>query len=216
MMNIIIRNEREPDFRKVEILTRKAFWNVYVPGCDEHYLAHILRGHKDFIPELDLVAETEDGKIVGNVMYTKAKLIDEDRNEKEILTFGPVSVHPECQRMGIGKRLLEHSFRIAAELGYMVILIYGNPGNYVSSGFKSCRKYNICRAGGTYPAAMLVKELSKETFLDGRKWVYQESSAYEYDSEDAKEFDRQFEPMKKEFRPSQEEFYIYSHSMIEE
>ena len=76
MTEILIRRETERDFREVEELTRKSFWNVYVPGCAEHYLAHILRGHEDFISELDFVAETEEGKVVGNVMYTVARLVD--------------------------------------------------------------------------------------------------------------------------------------------
>ena len=168
MLNITVRNERESDFREVEILTRKAFWNVHVPGCDEHYLAHVLRGHEDFIPELDFVAETEDGEIVGNVMYTKARLVDENRNELSILTFGPISVHPDYQRMGISRKLLEFSFDRAVKLGYKAIVIFGNPANYVSRGFKSCKKYNICAADGSCPAAMLVKELVPGT-LDGKK-----------------------------------------------
>lgn len=213
MIDITIRNEEKSDFREVEILTRKAFWNVNVPGCDEHYLAHILRNHKDFIPELDLVAETRDGKIVGNVMYTIAKLIDEGGNGTSILTFGPISVHPEYQRMGISRMLLEHSFDKAVELGYKAIVIFGNPDNYVSRGFKSCKKYNVCKPDGIYPAAMLVKELVSGTF-DGRRWFYHESPAYKYEGADAEEFDKQFEPMKKEFRASQEEFYIHSHSFI--
>lgn len=213
MLHVTIRNEIESDFREVEILTRKAFWNVNVPGCDEHYLAHVLRDHEDFIPELDFVAETDDGKIVGNVMYTEAKLITEEGMEQPILTFGPISVHPDYQRMGISRKLLERSFDKAIELGYKVIVIFGNPDNYVSRGFKSCKKYNICAADGSYPAAMLVKELVPG-ILSGTKWFYHESSAYEYESSDAEKFDEGFEPMKKESRPSQEEFYIYSHSVI--
>ena len=213
MLNITIRNERKNDFGEVEVLTRKAFWNVNVPGCDEHYLAHILRSHEDFIPELDLVAETDDGKIVGNVMYTKARLVDESGAEKLILTFGPISIHPDYQRMGISRKLLELSFDKAIGLGYKAIVIFGNPDNYVSRGFKSCKKYNVCTADGSYPAAMLVKELVAGTF-NGTKWFYHESPAYEFDRSDAEKFDEQFEPMKKEFRPSQEEFYIHSHSVI--
>ena len=213
MIPITIRNETESDFREVEILTRKAFWNVNVPGCDEHYLAHVLRDHEDFIPELDLVAETEDGKIVGNVMYTKAKLVEESGTELSILTFGPISVHPDYQRRGISRKLLEFSFDRTIEMGYKVIVIFGNPDNYVSRGFKSCKKYNICTADGSYPAAMLVKELVPGT-LDGTKRVYRESPAYEIKKSDAEKFDEQFEPMKKEFSPSQEEFYIHSHSII--
>lgn len=213
MINLTIRNETKSDFREVEILTRKAFWNVNVPGCDEHYLAHVLRNHEDFIPELDLIAETDDGKIVGNVMYTKARLVDESGNERSILTFGPISVHPDYQRMGISRSLLEFSFERARELGHKAIVIFGNPDNYVSRGFKSCKKYNICAVDGSYPAAMLVKELESGTF-SGTKWFYHESPAYEYERSDAEEFDKEFEPMKKEFCPSQEEFYIHSHSII--
>lgn len=89
-----IRRETEADYRAVEELHRNAFWNVHVPGCCEHYLAHVLRKHPDFIPELDLVYEL-DGEIVGNVMYTKSELLEEGGNSTGILTFGPIGVAPE-------------------------------------------------------------------------------------------------------------------------
>ena len=54
-----IRNEIETDYKIVEDVTRKAFYNVYSPGCMEHYLVHVMRGHEDFVPELDFVAELE-------------------------------------------------------------------------------------------------------------------------------------------------------------
>ena len=125
---IKIRNEEEADYQRVEELTRKSFWNLYVPGCNEHYLVHVMRSHKDFLPELDLVIEV-DNQIIGNIMYTKAKLVDESGDEKEILTFGPVCIMPEYQRMGYGKMLMEHSFDQAVALGYDVIVIFGNPSN---------------------------------------------------------------------------------------
>ena len=128
MLNI--RNERETDYKIVEDITRKTFYNVYVPGCMEHYLVHIMREHEDFIPELDFVIEL-DGQIVGNIMYTKAKLTDEDGTEKEIVTFGPVSILPKYQRKGYGKMLIEHSLKRAAELGYEAVVIMGSPANYV-------------------------------------------------------------------------------------
>ena len=109
---ITIRNETQADYKQVEDMTRKAFWNLYVPGCMEHYLVHIMRDHQDFLPELDLVMEL-DQQIIGNMMYTKAKLIDEDGNEKSILTFGPISILPEYQRKGYGKKLMEYSFEKA-------------------------------------------------------------------------------------------------------
>ena len=210
---ITIRREKNEEQRTVEVLTRQAFWNVYGPGCTEHYVVHILRKHEDFVPELDLVAETADGRIVGNVMYTKARLIDENGNEAVILTFGPISVHPDFQRRGISRLLLEYSFEEARRLGYQAVVIFGDPDNYVSRGFKSCSRYHVCAQDGSYPAAMLVLELIPG-LLDGRKWFYQENSAYSFDPAAAEQFDRQFEPLKKEYRPSQESFYIHSHSVI--
>lgn len=165
---IKIRNETEVDYQKVEALIRRAFWNLYEPGCSEHYLAHVIRSHEDFIPELDFVMEL-DGEIIGNIMYTKTKLVDEHGEEKNILTFGPVCIASQHQRKGYGKMLLEHSFAQALTLGYDVIVIFGDPGNYVGRGFKSCKRYQVCLPDGTYPSAMMVKEL-KPGVLDGRTW----------------------------------------------
>nr|WP_320027335.1 N-acetyltransferase [uncultured Acetobacterium sp.] len=209
---IKIRNEEETDYERVEEITRKSFWNLYIPGCNEHYLVHVMRSHKDFLPELDLVIEV-DNQIIGNIMYTKTTLIDETGEEKDILTFGPVCILPEYQRKGYGKILLEYSFEQAAALGYDVIVIFGNPNNYVSRGFKSCKKYNVCLENGTYPAAMMVKELKPEV-LDGRKWVYHQSPAFEIDEQKAERFDEGLESLEKKYQPSQEEFFILSHSII--
>lgn len=210
---IKIRNEEENDYQQVEELTRKCFWNLYIPGCNEHYLVHVMRSHVDFLPELDLVIEV-DNQIIGNIMYTKAKLIDESGAEKEILTFGPVCILPEYQRKGYGKKLLEYSFEQAVALGYDVIVIFGNPNNYVSRGFKSCKRYNICLENGIYPTAMMVKEL-KPGVLDGRKWVYNQSPVFEFDEQEAERFDAALESLEKKYQPSQEEFYIHSHSIIQ-
>ena len=209
----LIRNELPEDYKCVEALTRAAFYNLYIPGCVEHYLVHIMRQHKDFVPELDFVIEY-DGQIIGNIMYTKARLIDETKVEKEILTFGPVCIHPEYQRLGYGKRLMEYSFQQAAALSYDVIVIFGNPGNYVSRGFKSCRKYNVCLESGIFPAAMMVKEL-KTGAPDGRKWFYYGSSVMQIEEQDAQRFDESLEPMEKKYQTSQEEFYIHSHAVLQ-
>jgi len=210
---IKIRNEEKTDYRIVEEITRKAFYNLYVPGCNEHYLVHVMRSHEDFLPELDLVIEA-DNQIIGNIMYTKAKLVDEAGKEKEILTFGPVCILPEYQRMGCGKMLMEYSFEKAEALGYDVIVIFGNPDNYVSRGFKSCKKYNVCLENGAFPSPMMVKEL-KPGVLDGRKWVYHDSPVMNIDEEAAARFDEGLEKMEKKYQPSQEVFYIHSHSVIQ-
>lgn len=212
--DFIIRKETEKDYREVENLAREAFWNLSVPGCFEHYFIHIMRDHSDFVRELDYVAET-DSRIVGSVMYCKAKLRDEQGNEKDILTMGPLCVLPEYQRRGIGKALLEHTFAKASEMGYDVVINFGNPDNYVARGYKSCLKYNVCFEGDFFPSALLVKEL-KEGVLDGRKWFYYPSDVDKPCDDEAAvaEFDKLFPPKENGWQPSQEEFFIHSHSVI--
>ena len=215
MNHLTIRLETEKDYRAVEELTREAFWNVYKPGADEHYYVHQMRTHPDFIPELAFVLE-EDSKIVGNIMYTKAWVEDESGVRKEILSFGPISVAPDRQRQKLGKILIEHSFAVAQELGYDVNIIFGNPGNYVSRGFVSCRRKNVSfMIDGNFPTALLVAELVPNA-LDGRKWMYIPSTAADCceDVAAVEAFDAEFPPKEKAWMPSQEEFYIYSHSSI--
>lgn len=177
-------------------------------------MVHIMREHEDFVKELGFVLEL-NGAVIGNIMYTKAKLKDEEGNEKEILTFGPICILPDYQHMGYGKLLMEHSFQRAVQLGYDTIVIFGSPVNYVSRGFKSCRKYNVCVENGKYPAAMMVKDLIPHV-LDGHIWTYQDSPVMAVSEEEAACFDEKLEPMEKKYLPSQEEFYIMSHSFIEE
>lgn len=210
---ILIRNEIKADYERVEEITRKSFYNVYVPGCIEHYLVHIMRSHADFVSELDFVLEL-DGQIIGNIMYTKAKLTAENGEEKEILTFGPVCILPEYQRRGYGKMLMERSFKKAVELGYDTIVIFGSPSNYISRGFRSCKQYNVTIENGKYPSAMLVKELVPGV-LEGKKWVYHDSPVMQISEEEAQRYDDSLEPLEKKYQPSQDEFYIMSQSFIE-
>ncbi len=210
----IIRLENENDYCEVENLAREAFWNLSFPGCDEHYFIHVLRKHKAFVPELDHVIEA-DGKIIGSIMYSESKLVSEEGVEKVVLTMGPLCVHPDYQRQGYGKALLEYTFKRAIELGYDVILNFGNPDNYVARGYKSCKKYNVCFEGDVFPAALLVKVL-KEEALEGRKWYYYPNNADEPcgDADAVEKFDALFPPKEKAWQPSQEEFYIHSHSIL--
>ncbi len=211
-MKISIRHEVESDYREVEELTREAFWNLYVPGCDEHYLVHKMRTHPEFIPELDFIAVLKN-KIVGNIMYTKSNLIDEADNKVEITTFGPISVLPAYQRQGIGSALISHSRQIMMKMGYKAIVIYGHPHNYCKHGFKGSKDYGISNAEGKFPYSLLVLELEKG-FLEGHKWRYFESEVYSVDSMAAEEYDKFFKAKKKEYRYSQEEFHIASRAYI--
>ena len=215
MSEFIIRPETEKDYRAVEELTREAFWNVYKPGADEHYYVHTMRNHPDFIPELAFVAEA-DGEIIGNIMYTKAWLEDENGERKEILSFGPLCVSPKHQRKHIGKALIQHSYDVARSMGYDVNINFGNPGNYVTSGFVSCKKKDVSfMVPGNYPTALLVCELVPGV-LDGKKWMYIPSTAADVceDTEAVAAFDATFPEKEKKWMPSQEEFYIYCNSSV--
>jgi putative acetyltransferase len=213
MMDITIRNEGESDYARVEEVTREAFWNLYVPGCSEHYLAHIMRGHEDFIPSLDFVA-LHEGTIVGNIMYTKSWLIDERDEPLEIISFGPVSVLPEYQGQGIGSRLIRHSTRLARGQGRKAVVIYGHPRNYCKHGFKSARDAGVSTVDGKYPYSLLVLEL-EATILEGHAWKYRESEVFSVKAEEVVEFDARFPAKEKGFRPSQEEFSIACRAYLE-
>ena len=200
---LTIRDERPEDFEQVETLTRKAFYNQYVPGCFEHYLVHIMREHEDFVSELDFVLEL-DGKIVGNIMYTKAKLVDEQGQTKQILTFGPICVDPAHQRKGYGKKLIQHSFERAKELGYDVVVIFGSPSNYVSSGFRSCKRYNVCMENGKFQAAMLFRELVPNA-LYGRSCFSYDCPVMAIAEDDARHYDDPLDPVTYTKLPSKQE-----------
>ncbi len=209
---MLIRNERFEDYRVVEEMIKKAFWNLSEPGCNEHYFAHQVRKSKDFIPELDFVME-EDGQVIGHILYVKAKLLATDGTAKNILSFGPFTIHPDYQRKGYGRKLLNHSLEAAKDMGYDTVVIFGNPENYACYGFKNCKRYNICLENNLYPVALMVKEL-EEGVLFGKEWKYIESSAHQLDESGFQEFDSSFEQMEKGYRYTQELFYIYSKSNV--
>ena len=211
-MSYLIRNEIASEHRRVEEITREAFWNVHVPGCDEHYLASRMRDHEDFVSELDYVLLYDD-QVIGNIMYTRSHLIGSDGREIETLTFGPVSILPEFQRRGFGSRLIEYSMDQATKQNWAAIVIYGNPSNYVGQGFKSCKRYDVTDSRGGFPSALLVKELIPDV-LKGSTWTYRESSAFELDLTKFAEYEATFPPLVKEEKPSQEEFFILSNSVI--
>jgi putative acetyltransferase len=205
-MGIIIRNETEKDFKEVEGLTREAFWNLYVPGCSEHYLVHRMRNHPDFIKELDFIAEY-DGQIVGNIIFTKAKLINKNGQERDIVSFGPFSVLPKYQHQGIGSLLFNHAKNAALKKGIKGILAYGYPHNYCKYGFKNGKDLNISDMNGEYPYGLLALELEKQTF-GGHKWKFKHSDVYNINNEGAEEFDRGFTLKERSYKPSQDVFSI--------
>ncbi len=211
-MKTIIRNEKKEDERIIEEITRKAFYNLYAPGCNEHYLVHLMRNHKDFIPELDFVIEV-DGKVVGNIMYTRSKLVSYEV-ELDILTFGPFSIHPEYQKKGYGSKLLSYSFEKANQMNFPAIIIYGSPMYYCKHGFVSSKKFNISNENDKYPASLLVKVFDIEKIKD-KNWKYIYSNIYNFSMDGFEEFDSTFEKLEKKWTYTQEEFYILSNSFLE-
>jgi len=156
-----IRLEQPQDYREVENLTREAFWNVYRPGCTEHYVLNQYRTNPDFIPELDFVME-EDGRIIGHVMYSKAKIILEDGSILPAWTFGPISILPEYKRKGYGLKLLQYSIDKAREMGISVLCMEGNIEFYKHAGFVLASKLHIHYHGEPKDAEVpyfLAKEL---------------------------------------------------------
>ncbi len=212
-MNILIRNEDPADYRRVEEITRKAFWNLHVPGCDEHLLVHKLRKHKDFVKELDFVV-VSDNEVIANIMFSDSCLTNENGYTLNTLTFGPVSVLPEYQRQGIGSKLITHAIERAVEMGYAAIIIWGNPGHYCKFGFKSSKSYNISIVNNKYPCCLLVKEL-KTGIFSNHHWQFYASDVFDVDREELEEFDSTFEEIEKESRYTQEAFAILSNAYLE-
>jgi len=144
-----IRLEQPKDYREVENLTRESFWNVYRPGCTEHYVLNQFRNNPDFIPELDFVMEESDGehlspgKIIGHIMFSKAELVLEDGSRKPSWTFGPISIHPDYKRKGYGLKLLQHALEKARDMGIGFLCMEGNIGFYRHAGFGLASKLNI-------------------------------------------------------------------------
>ena len=139
---MIIRLEKPQDWREVEVLTREAFWNVYRPGCQEHFVLKEYRSNPAFIPELDFVME-EDGRIIGHVMFSKAEIILSDGTPFPAWTFGPISIHPDYKRKGYGLKLLNYALEKAKEAGIGLLCMEGNIDFYKNAGFDLASKLKI-------------------------------------------------------------------------
>lgn len=196
----LIRLERKEDYRKVESLVREAFWNVYRPGCLEHYVLNQLRDDTDFIPELDFVME-KDGKIIGQNVFVKAHIKADDGRCIPIVTMGPICITPELKRRGYGKILLDYSLQKAAELGFGAVCFEGNIDFYGKSGFTLASDFGIRYHGlpeGADASFFLCKEL-RRGYLNGLAGEYATPKVYFVDESKADEFDKGF-PCKEKLR----------------
>jgi len=205
-INLAIRNENENDYRTVEEMVREAFWNLYVPGCNEHFVLHNLRNSSDFIPELDFVAEKE-GQIVGQIIYSRGRIKYTQGAEKEVISFGPVSVLPTFQKQGIGSGLITHTTNLARDMGYPAICIYGDTRYYSRFGFRCAEKYEIKTADGKFAVALQVLELQRGALanMPGR---FIESVAFAVNETEFAQYDATFPFKEKKETDSQREFRL--------
>ncbi len=185
-----IRLERPADYRMSETLMREAFWNVYEPGCSEHYLLHIMRKSPGFVPELDFVAEA-DGRIVGQVVFMKACILGDDGKSYDVLSLGPIAVHPSLQRKGVGRMLIEHARNAARQAGYRAMLLCGEPGYYQRVGFVPAENFGIRTSENRYFAALHACPLYPDA-LKGVSGRYFEDAIYQMEEASVLEFDKGF------------------------
>lgn len=199
-----IRLETKSDYSEVENLTREAFWNVYRPGCLEHYVLHCYRDRADFVPELDLVME-KDGKIIGHVMYARSEIKADDGRAIPMMTFGPISIAPEYQGKGYGTILLRYSMAKAKELGAGALAIEGKIGFYGKSGFVVASTKGIhyfAEPRENEVPYFLIQELD-DGFLDGITGIYRDPEGYFVEETEADAFDAHFPPKEKLKLPGQ-------------
>lgn len=202
--DITISLERKDEYREVENLVREAFWNVYRPGCLEHYVLHVLRDDPAFVPELDFVMK-KDGKIIGQNMFMNALIKADDGRDIPIMTMGPICIAPEYKRQGYGKMLLDYSLEKAAQLGAGALCFEGNIDFYGKSGFGFASDFGIRYHGlpeGEDASFFLCRELVPG-YLDGVTGEYATPEGYFVDEEKAEEFDKAFPPKQKLKLPGQ-------------
>ncbi|MGN0516190.1 GNAT family N-acetyltransferase [Eubacterium sp.] len=200
----VIRLERKEEHRKVENLVREAFWNVYRPGCSEHYVLNQMRDDPAFVSELDFVME-KDGELIGQNVFVKANIKCDDGTLLPIMAMGPICIAPEYKRQGYGKILLDYTLEKAREYGCKAVCFEGNIDFYGKSGFTFAREYGIRYHDlpeGMDDSFFLCKELEKG-YLDGVTGEYAPPQLYMVDDNDVEEFDKGFEYKEKLVLPGQ-------------
>lgn len=202
--NIVIRVEEKSEYREVENLVRESFWNVYRPGCLEHYVLHQLRNDKDFVPELDFVMY-QDRVLIGQNIFVRTTIAADDGRKIPIMTMGPICIKNEFKRKGYGKILLDYSLEKAAELGCGALCFEGNIDFYGKSGFRQASEFGIRYHGlpeGEDASFFLCKELIPG-YLNGITGEYATPSGYMVDEQEAEAFDKQFPYKEKKKMPGQ-------------
>lgn len=208
-MKIEIRNERKEEEFEVENLVRESFWNVYRPGCSEHLILHNYRKDENYVEDLSKVI-TLDGKIIGQIMFSEAEV--RNKNTKEIikgLTFGPICILPQFQKLGLGEKLISYTIEKAKKARYPFIIIFGSPDYYHKYGFITAKDLGIFiekqKEDDDFPFVM-IKVLDDEyttIFKEQGTWIYKDPEGYKIDLEELEAFDKKFPKKIKEKREGQ-------------
>ena len=197
-MKFNIQQTTHDYFTQTELVTREAFWDLYQPGCTEHLMVRQIRASTEYIPQLDHFAVFDDGTVAGHIIYTHSRLVMPD-GEKEVITFGPISVLPEYQKMGIGSALIEHTKSVAKALGYLGVVIFGSSDYYPRFGFRDAREFSITTSdGGNFPEFMALPLW--EGSLNGCRGRLYISDAYETTNEALEAMEREFPPKESCFK----------------
>jgi predicted N-acetyltransferase YhbS len=202
--DVTIRLEKKEEYREVENLIRESFWNVYRPGCSEHYVIHVLRDDPAFVKELDFVMEL-NGELIGQNMFMRTFIKSDECGDIDVLTMGPICIAPHLKRKGYGKLLLDYSLERAKEAGFGAVLFEGNIDFYGKCGFDYAGNFGIRYHDLPEDADdsfFLCKELAAG-YLKGVTGVYQTPGGYYVDDRDVEEFDRSFPPKTKLKLPGQ-------------
>jgi len=201
-MDLIIKQTEKEFFFQTENITREAFWNFYKPGCDEHLVLHNIRKSENYMGELDLVAFFNK-QIIGHIISTKAKVIDSMNLEYEILCVEPISVLPEFQNKGIGSKLIEYSISLAQKMGFIGMILFGNPAYYHRFGFRNAKEFEITTKDLQNFEPFMALQLKKNG-LEKLKGKFHEDPAYMIDKNELTEFEKKFP--KKEKKKTETQF----------
>ncbi len=197
-MNLYFRKINHTEFYHTEFLTRETFWNLYNPGCTEHLLLHNLRNCDAYIEDLDLVV-LDDDKVIGHIISTRAKVVNNDNFKYEVLYVGPFSIDYQYQNKGIGTQLLNYAVQEAQKMKFNGMILYGNPDYYHRFGFKNTQEYKITTKDGLNFEPFMALELQKDGFqnVEGK---FFEDKATQIDENQLNKFEAQF-PRKEKGEP---------------
>lgn len=200
-----IRLEKRTDYKEVEFLVREAFWNIYRPGCHEHFIIHNLRHDSSFIPQLDYIIE-EEGRIIAQIAYSTNDICIDGKKTEKAVTLGPVCVHPDYQRQGYGTKIIEYTLEKAEKMDIPYVFTVGDEKFYSRFGFEDASKYNVQFNDVEEETPFFMIKVLNEEKAGDLNAVYMDNEIFTVDENELESFDKNFPPKKKEKREGQLDF----------